>query len=197
MSELRGQICTSRERTAERRQAVLSAAFELLGRIGFEGLTVQNIAERSGMPERDIRERWPSIADLLLEAVIEQVRLHVPVPDEGSLAADVRAYIRAAFTLGRDPQALKAFRAVMEQAKADAAFGRRFNQTYVPFRRGAVMAFVERGAARGELPAGAAVATAADLILGTIWSRALENELPLDERFVHDLTTVLTGTARP
>lgn len=196
MIQPKEQIRLGHELAEERRQAILGAAFELLVEVGLENLNSEGIARRSGAEEQVIRDHWPSTADILLEAVIAKVRRHIPVPDEGDFAADLRAYLRAAFALGRDIRVLQAFRAIMARAQADEAFGRRFNDTYVAFRRAAVMSFVERAAARGQLPEGTTAATATDLILGTIWSRALADELPLDERFLEELDAVLTGAER-
>src|ERR671934_2916213 len=91
-----------RKRSEESRQAILAAAAELTSEVGFAGLTIEGIAARSGTGKQTIYRWWPSKADVLLEALAEKADLHIPIPDEGSYAADLHGFLTATFKLGRD-----------------------------------------------------------------------------------------------
>ncbi len=63
--------------------------WELVGEVGFGGLTIEGIAARSGTGKQTVYRWWPSKADVLLEALAAQADLHIPIPDDGSYAADL------------------------------------------------------------------------------------------------------------
>lgn len=74
----------------ERTQAlVVEAAAELLAERGFERITIDGIAERSGVARSTIYRHWPDRADLLGRAfgVVCSVEW---TDDHGTLAADLR-----------------------------------------------------------------------------------------------------------
>ena len=71
------------------RQAVLAAAAELLADRGFERVTIDGLAERSGVARSTIYRNWPDRALLLVQAFAEMCPHHADV-DQGSLEADLR-----------------------------------------------------------------------------------------------------------
>ena len=115
-----------RKRSEDSRLAILTAAFELIGEVGYAGLTIEGIAARSGAGKQTVYRWWPSKADVLLDALATKADLHVPVPDEGSYAADLRTFFTASFALGRKQQVVDTLRALMAHAQIDAEFGQRF-----------------------------------------------------------------------
>src|SRR5919204_4956149 len=90
-----------RKRSEESRQAILAAAAELTSEVGYAGLTIEGIAARSGTGKQTVYRWWPSKADVLLEALATRADLDVPVSDQGSYAADLRAFLEASFALAR------------------------------------------------------------------------------------------------
>src|SRR3954453_1743604 len=102
-----------RRRSEDSRQAILTAAVELVEKVGYAGLTIEGIAARSGAGKQTVYRWWPSKADVLLDALATKADLHIPVPDEGSYAADLRAFLSASFALGSNRQVVAALRALM------------------------------------------------------------------------------------
>ena len=182
-----------RKRSEESRLAILAAALELAGEVGYAGLTVEGIARRSGAGKQTIYRWWPSKADVLLDALATKADLHVPVSDQGSYAADLRAFLAASFALARRPQVAGVLRALMAQAQIDPAFGRRFREGFLRRRRDALGIVLDRARARGDLPPSPAPGTVADLVFGVIWYRMLATGQPLDERLADELVATLTG----
>src|SRR3954469_11036126 len=144
-----------RRRSEDSRQAILTAAVELVAELGYAGLTIEGIATRSGAGKQTIYRWWPSKADVLLDALATKADLYVPVPDEGAYADDLRAFLAASFDLGRKRQVVDALRAVMAQAQLDAEFGERLRTTFLQRRRDALHIIVDRARTRGDLPPGA------------------------------------------
>lgn len=192
MSDRPDPVRPGRKRSEESRLAILAAAFELAAEVGYAGLTIEGIATRSGAGKQTIYRWWPSKADVLLEALATKADLYVPVPDEGTCAADLRQFLTASFALGRTPSVVDALRALMAQAQMDAEFGARFRATFLQRRRDALCSILERARTRGDLPPGAAPDTIADIVFGTIWYRLLATDKALDEQLAEELVQVIS-----
>jgi AcrR family transcriptional regulator len=182
-----------RRRSETSRRAILAATFELVGEVGYSGLTIEGIAARSGAGKQTIYRWWPSKADVLLDALATKADLHVPVRDEGSYAADLRAFLTATFALGRKRPVADVLRALMAQAQVDPAFGERFRTAFLKRRRDALAIVVDRARARGDLPPGIPPGTICDIVFGALWYRLLAIHRPLDARLVESLVTALAG----
>jgi AcrR family transcriptional regulator len=182
-----------RKRSEEARQAILAAALELTAEAGYARLTIDGIAARSGAGKQTIYRWWPSKDDVLLEAGAAQADLHVPIPDEGSYRADLRAFLTASFALGRQPQLIDVLRALMARAQIDDAFGQRFRTAFLQRRRDALAVILDRAQGRGELPSAVSAGTIADIVFGVIWYRMLATRQALDTKLADELTTALAG----
>ncbi|AUG78016.1 TetR family transcriptional regulator [Kitasatospora sp. MMS16-BH015] len=181
-----------RKRSEESRLAILAAAFDLIGEVGYGSLTVEGIAVRSGTGKQTIYRWWPSKADVLLDALATKAELYVPIPDTGSYPADLRAFLTASFALIRHPQIIEGLRALMAEAQLDPAFGERFRESFLQPRREALGAVLQRAQQRGELPDGLSADTITDIVFGTIWYRLLAIRKPFDAQLVEELTSALT-----
>jgi AcrR family transcriptional regulator len=184
-----------RKRSEESRRAILTAAFELVGEVGYAGLTIEGIAARSGAGKQTVYRWWPSKADVLLDALATKADLHVPVPNETSYAADLRAFLTASFALGHKRPVVDALRALMAHAQIDAEFGQRFRASFLQRRRDALGAILDRARTRGDLPQAPSPGTATDIVFGVIWYRLLATGQPLDARLIDELIATLAGPA--
>jgi AcrR family transcriptional regulator len=185
-----------RKRSDESRSAILVAALELIGEVGYAGLTIEGIAARSGTGKQTIYRWWPTKADVLLEAAATKADLHVPVTDQGSFAADLRAFLTASYRLARKRQIADLLRALMAEAQIDPDFGARFQTAFLQRRRDALVVIIDRARQRGDLPDAPSPATMADIVFGIIWYRVLATRRPLDNRLVEELVTLLAGAGR-
>jgi AcrR family transcriptional regulator len=187
-----------RPRSEDSRLAILAAALELVGEVGYAGLTIEGIAARSGTGKQTVYRWWPSKADVLLDTLATKAELHVPVPDLGSYPRDLKAFLTATFRLGRDRRIVEALRALMAHAQIDHEFGDRFRDGFLYRRRAALTVIVDRARERGELPPATAPATVADIVFGVIWYRILATRKPLGRKLIDELVTTLTagGTDR-
>ncbi len=182
-----------RKRSEESRLAILTAAFQLVGEVGYAGLTIEGIAARSGAGKQTIYRWWPSKADVLVDALASKADLGIPVPDEGSYAADLRAFLTASFTVGRDRRVTDILRALMAHAQINAEFGERFRDAFLQRRRDALAIIVNHAKERGDLPPVPLPGTIADIVFGVIWYRLLTTHQPADDRLIDELVTTLAG----
>src|SRR5260370_35181701 len=57
-----------RQRSAQSHQAIVDATLELFAEVGFQGLSIEAIAERAGVGKTTIYRRWSSQEDAINDA---------------------------------------------------------------------------------------------------------------------------------
>jgi AcrR family transcriptional regulator len=184
-----------RKRSEDSRRAILAAATDILSDAGYAALSIEKIAQRSGTSKQTIYRWWPSKADVVMEALAAKADLHIPLPDLGSLAADLREVLQTSFTLARVPQVGDLLRVLMAEAQLDPAFAQRFRSDFLLRRRHALAVILDRAAARHELPDGVTVETATDVVFGVLWYRLLAIPAPLDDTLADELVHLLAPGA--
>jgi AcrR family transcriptional regulator len=75
---------SGRPRDPSRDEAILGAARDLLGEVGYEQVTVRAIAQRAGAGLATLYRRWPTKEDLVVDAIASMPEL----PDLPDPAAD-------------------------------------------------------------------------------------------------------------
>ncbi|GIM70027.1 TetR/AcrR family transcriptional regulator [Winogradskya consettensis] len=103
-------------RTARTRESVHAAVRELMVELPGGGITIADIATRSGVHQATIYRRWRSPNALLLDVAVNDLAARAPVPATGDLRADLTAYAsRLSQELTR-PGGLDFFRAIVAAA---------------------------------------------------------------------------------
>src|SRR4051794_7036973 len=83
-----------RRRDEAKDDAILLATRELLAERGFDGMTMDAVADRAGAGKATVYRRWPSKVQLTIDAIVcgRGVPLSADdVPDTGSLRSDLLA----------------------------------------------------------------------------------------------------------
>lgn len=138
-------------RSARVRRAALDAVLAFLDE-GRTQVTLPEVAARAGVAPSSLYRRWGTVERLATEALLEQSEVAVPVPDTGSVRADLVAYaggLAAYLTSPRGRAVVRAVAALECSAELQAARTAFWDER---FARAAVM--VERAVDRGELPPG-------------------------------------------
>ncbi|MBB4914434.1 TetR/AcrR family transcriptional regulator [Streptosporangium saharense] len=174
-------------------QQIFQATLELLTVRGYEGLTIEGVAERSGVNKTTIYRWWPSKAALLAAALIQADLLLFDPPDTGTLRGDLEELVRGmAALLTASPTsdvAVATLGAAVHHPELATAVRRFFTDRFA--REEAVFARARR---RGELPETADPLLIVDLLGGAVWIRAIFRGLPLDDDFAaHAVSAVLDG----
>lgn len=154
-----------RPRSEEAHQAILRATLELLGKVGFSGLTVEGVASRAGVGKATIYRRWPSKLPLVVEAFHELPQLEDA--DTGSLADDLRVMLRGYLHLFNETP----LAAVLPSLAGERRHNPELSELLDPVlrqRRRPLVAALERAQARGELSRQLDLDLAADMIVGPI-----------------------------
>ena len=79
-----------RPRSAIADQSIREAAVDLFAERGFEGFSVEDVADRAGVSKATVYRRYPSKVDLVVEAGSCLATDEIRFPDTGNLRDDVR-----------------------------------------------------------------------------------------------------------
>ncbi|MGW1377917.1 TetR/AcrR family transcriptional regulator C-terminal ligand-binding domain-containing protein [Streptomyces sp. NPDC002446] len=145
-------------RTARTRAAVRDAVLAGLTEHGYPGLTVEYVAEHSGVHKTTLYRRWKDVEGLVADALDLAGEDSWTPPDTGSLEGDLRALAHEVVTSFTDPAVAASGSAMIAAAfqseRAAAAL-----RAYYAERFARCEALVERAVHRGELPAAAEART--------------------------------------
>ncbi|MEV4808056.1 TetR/AcrR family transcriptional regulator [Nonomuraea sp. NPDC049421] len=178
-----------------KQREIFDATLRLVAERGYDGLTVEGVAERSGVNKTTIYRWWPSKAALLGAALVESDVLGLTVADTGSLRGDLVALVEGVRRLLTEPPgsdiAVAALAAAVRHPELD---GRRFFADRFARER----AVFERAARRGELDASADPLLIMDLLAGAVWMRAVLRGMKVGDDFATEaVALVLDGVRRP
>ena len=164
-------------RTARTSAAVRAATLALLREQGAE-LTIPEVAARAGVHDATIYRRWGSREALIVDAVSTLIGEEIPVPDTGSLAGDLRAFLDASVAFLGSEMGSLLVRATATRPGPEIPGAR---QAYWSSRMARVGVIFERAIARGEIPPSADVAFAAETLIAPLYFRLLISHEPLDD----------------
>lgn len=168
-----------RPRSARADRAILDATMDLLAADGFDGLTMEGIAERAGVGKATLYRRYKSRTEVVVATVAAFVE-EIAIPDTGMVEKDLILLEQQAVEVyqGRAGRVLPGLLAAMA-ASADVADAMRTG--FLRARRQALAAVVKRGVARGELREDTNVELALDLLGGPLFYRLLVTGGSLDD----------------
>lgn len=184
-----------RPRSERADRAILRATLELLAQRGYEGLTMEAIAECAGVGKATVYRRWSSKAQVLTAAVAGFVTGN-PLPDTGQVEADLLQLIRGAVRnyQGLPGRIMPGLVAAMAQ---DAVLAHTFRAGFLADRHKALQAVLERGIQRGELRDDINVPLAVDFLGGALFFRLLISGGPLDDALADGTVEIMLRGLRP
>ena len=137
------------------------------------------------MSRQTLYNRWPTTADILLDALLDRAAHTIGVGD----VPDLRTYLTE-LADAVNGWARPGLRAIAAFVQSDPVLARRFRTEFLAARHGALTAAV--GAAAND-PARAA--HHAELIAGSMWFRILVIDAEIDRRWIDEMIAlVATGT---
>ncbi|MGW4766470.1 TetR/AcrR family transcriptional regulator [Nocardia sp. NPDC004278] len=138
-------------RSARVRDAVRQATLAELTLRGYPGLTVDNVAQRSGVHKTTVYRRWGSPEGLIADALELAENEPWPIPDTGSLDDDLRAITDLVRTGFADPDAGPVASAFIAAAVQNSTAAEALRHFYA-VRHTQSAEVVRRAIARGNLP---------------------------------------------
>jgi AcrR family transcriptional regulator len=182
-------------RSARVREALLAAALNELIVSGYAALRVEAVAARAGVSKTTVYRRWPTLDDLLVDALTTWSQDPIPIPDTGSVETDLLALGRALADLLNDgfgrPIAAVTLSAGLGATALRDAIRHFFDQQCL---RGAPL--VARAIDRSELPADINTDALLSTFRAPLFYRMLTAGERIDDRLIAQAVRVTLAAAR-
>jgi AcrR family transcriptional regulator len=177
------------------RSAVLEVARAMLGEVGYQGLRVEAVAARAGVPRSWLR-RWWTTRPLLVAEVLQRMREPSDIAPSGDVHADLRLVFHRTATFLADPLVADAVAGLAADAVRDPLTAERLG-ALLAGRRAVETAVLLSAAARGDLRQDTDVPLLLDVVFGALLFR-LGRGVPPTPAVVDELVDlVLRGQAAP
>src|SRR5580704_4829884 len=142
----------------------LAAAAQILRREGYSRLTMERIAEESGVAKTTLYRRWPTKAALCVELYLEVAGRELRDPDTGDIASDLRHIFNMVVRLQTRTVAGPAFIGLIAEALSNPKSSASFLAEFAARRRELTRRVLKRAIHRGEIRA----ETDVDLVIDTL-----------------------------
>jgi len=170
-----------RQRCPEAKEAILSAAIELLEKKNLREVTAEAIAQRAGVSKATIYKWWPNKSLVALDAFLTRMQSNVATPNTGSARCDFTEQLQAVIRFFSSPSG-RLYSQFIAEGQCDAEFFAQFRDRFLQARRDEVRTMWQRGIDRGEIRADIDSDVALDLVYGPTIFRLLTGHAPLNDQ---------------
>src|SRR5215203_66246 len=188
-------------RSSATTDALRAAVKGMLEEVGYQALTIEGVAARSGVAKTSIYRRWQSKAEMVFDLMLHSSDELPPLEDRGSLSGDLDAIAARVVALVAGPLGRRIFPGFIGDAAGDPALMERLRNTIVLDGRNQITRVLERSVRRGELADTEAVADLQAVLIGAVLMFVLfepEMDEGLLRNKIADLAmAVLFGGRRP
>ncbi|WP_022660234.1 TetR/AcrR family transcriptional regulator [Paucidesulfovibrio longus] len=184
-----------RPRSERTREAILRAAHELLIENRGVCLTMEAVARRAGVGRPTLYRWWPTLADIVLEAVLRLADEEIAVSARESLRETLREFLRGSVRAILDGGGAH-LRFLMARAQEDGGFRERFREGFAAKRRAVLNSIFTQAAEQGRIGLVHDPDMLADVVFGAMWYRLLVGHASLDEAFADELADVAMALVR-
>lgn len=175
-----------RPRSPQADRAILDATLEVLAEVGFGRLTVERVAEHAGVGKATIYRRWPTKMALVMAAVDEVSRSPSPEIDTGTTRGDLILLLASMISAITTTIAGRILPGLIAETALSPELRDALTHLWVT-RRELLLAVLERGVARGDVPPLTDLGLTADLLYGAVHYRFLVSATPMDPGFAEEL----------
>lgn len=181
-------------RAARVRADVLRCAAELLTEVGYDKMSVGEVASRAGVHKTTVYRRWPTKPELVADAARAHSADAVPIPDTGSVLEDLKLLAReVAANIGSEGGARRS-RSIVGAAATSEELTTTM-QAFWAERLTSSQAIVERAIDRGELPPATDANLIIEAVIGPLWVRLLLTGEPITNDLADHIAELVTTGA--
>ena len=185
-----------RKRDHTRDPEILDAALAVLSECGYEAMTMDMVATRARAGKATLYRRWPSKAELVIEAVAcmkQGMSSLENAPDTGTLRGDLIGLIRP-HSMEESERKMQVMGGLVSMLSRDPQLADAVNEAITEPRARLNRLLIERAIARGEVRADADVDTIAHIGPSMTAYRTLVQRKPVDRDF---LVGLIDGVVLP
>jgi AcrR family transcriptional regulator len=166
--------------------AILDATLAGVAEVGYDRLSMDDVASRAHVGKAAIYRRWPSKAVVVADAIAHWRRRLGPVeaPNSGSLRGDIDALVAATPDLNdADSHMIRVIVGVATAAMHNPVLAAALDDLVLSTPRQVIRAVLDHAVARGEIPAGRDLSLIPDAALGLNILRVITGR-PIDRVYV-------------
>lgn len=171
--------------------ALTRALMEEWARVGYAALSLEAVARRAGVGKAALYRRWPSKLAMVSESFAALSLVAGPLPDRGSLEADLAAALRELRRLMRHPLVRRILPDLHAEMPRSPELARLVRDKVQAPRRAWLAELVERAVIRRELPPGCDREAAADTIVAPLYWRLVVTGARADDAWLEAQTTTI------
>ena len=183
-----------RPRGADATASILSAALELGEEVGFDTLTIEGIADRTGVAKTTIYRRWPNVWALVMDAFLSEVTRAAPIREKATARESFAASMKLLARAYRGQQG-KIMQPLLGRAQVDERLRDAVKTRWVEPRRQIAREIVRRGVANGELRPGLDPDVVLDALYGPLYHRLLVpyNDAAISDSYIDAVIDTVFG----
>ena len=177
---------TGRKRDHTRDPEILDATLDVLAETGYDGMTIDQVAARAKAGKATLYRRWPSKAELVIDAVACMKREALSpdaLPDTGTLRGDLVAMIKPP-SIEDAERKLRIMAGVLSMLSKQPDLREAIQAAMVEPRAVANRFLLRRAVQRGEIRPDCDVDTLALLSASMVFYRTMIQQLPVDRAFL-------------
>jgi AcrR family transcriptional regulator len=171
--------------------AILEAAMEILGESGYDRLTMDMVAARARAGKAALYRRWSSKAELVADALALQ-EPSLPEPDTGTLLGDLEVVFAPKQPNDEDFFQTSIVAGLMTACSRDPELAKAFRERFLKTVNRILRLILERGVARGEIPAGRDLDLVIEIVPALFFTRLLITGRPPDAAFARRVIAEVT-----
>ena len=168
---------------------ILTAALDLLGEVGYGGLTIEAVAARAGVGKSTIYRHWTGKLELVEDA-IRTLKAAIVLPVEGTVRERVTELLRQLACNLTDSTWSTCLPAIIDAAERDPEVCN-LHRRLAMERRELLVGLLAEGVETGEVPSGIDLGILAECLVGPILVRRLMLHEPFDAALVPKLVDQL------
>lgn len=157
-------------------EVILRAALELMSELGYQRLTLQDIATRSGVSVPSIYRRWANKAEVVSAAVETTKRTRIE--PTGDVETDLLAQLRDVRRLYEKVTDIGMTGTLLAEERHHPEFIAAWRRTAIGPRRAAIEDIVRRGQANGAIAPHVDPHVVPDLLIGAFYAARIAGTAP-------------------
>jgi AcrR family transcriptional regulator len=185
-----------RPRNEELDRVVVQAAAKILADRGFDAMTIEDVAARSGVAKTTIYRRWATKGALALDAFIIEFLSLQPTVDTGALESDLLEALTFWTRAVVDTPMGRTLVRLVAEAQLDEQLAHAWTDRVMAPLRDQHRSMVERAITRGEIPGGSDVEAVMDMTYGAVYHRLLQGHLAINPPFIALVARTVTAGAK-
>lgn len=175
----------------------MTATRDLLREVGYERLTIAEVAARAGVGKQTIYRWWSAKAAIVTDCVLDGV-VGIPLlaaQATGDAIEDLRTWLVVSHRVIASPESGPLFRALAAAAAADAHAVAQLDERFISPLSTSIAQSLRAGIGAGQIRPDVDVAATADLLLGSLTHAIVTRDRDALDRLPGTLDIILRGLA--